>query len=98
MLNKSIVLDGSKNSVLGIIRTTGETVGSWFTAPAKPKLETFCEFQKKNGFRFYRIRRNYFSGEITLSVKTKEGPLISETARNLHLAFIKLQRNFYGHF
>lgn len=97
MLNRTIKLDDSKNSVLGIIRNTGETVGSWFTAPAKPKLETFCEFQKKNKFRYYRVRK-IKSGEIVLSVKTSDGPLVTERGRNLHLAFIKLQRNFYGHF
>jgi len=90
-------LDNSKNSVLGIIRTASENAFSWFTAPAKPKLETFCEFQKKNKFRYYRARK-LKTGEIVLSVKTNDGKFITERARNLHLAFIKLQRNFYGHF
>lgn len=97
MQHQTTHLDHARTTVSGIIRTASENAASWFTAPARPKLETFCEFQKKNGFRFYRIQRNIF-GETTLSVKTKEGPMISETARNLHLAFIKLQRNFYGHF
>lgn len=97
MSNQTINLDCSKNQILGTIRTTSDNVHNWFTASAKPKLETFCHFQKKNKFRYYRIRK-IKSGEIVLSVKPLSGPLITERGRNLHLAFIKLQRNFYGHF
>lgn len=95
MSNQTINLEESGNPVSAFFRTASDNAKSWFTAPVQPKLETVCEFQRKNKIRFYRIR-TLRSGETVLSIKTAEGKVEFEKARNFHLAFIKLQRNFYA--
>ncbi|MBT0572777.1 hypothetical protein OKE68_02775 [Riemerella anatipestifer] len=93
--NQPINLEGTPGS-LDIFRFANAQAAKGFSSKL-PKLETPCEFYKKNKFRRFTYK-NLGKGKFRLAVLTQEGKEHFAVQRNFNLCYIKLVRNFYGHY
>ncbi|WP_018676122.1 hypothetical protein [Riemerella columbina] len=91
---QTINLEG--NPDLDIFRFANAQAAKGFTTKL-PKLETPCEFYRKNKFRRFNYK-SLGNGLYRLSVLDQQGHTHSAVSRNFQLAYIKLQRQFYGHY
>ncbi len=82
------------NAKSNVIRSTSDSVNSWFERPKLTKLDTPCQFLQKNNLKHYRMKV-LKNGLILLSVYDRAGKHYYAKQRNFKLAYISLVRKFY---
>lgn len=95
MLNKSIILDNDIK-VVSFLRSTGETVQSWFSTALVPtKKISICQFARENKIRCFRSRK-LENGKIRVSIITHEGKEVFEINNDFTSAWNALILKFNG--
>ena len=95
MSNRTIILDND-SQVVSFLRSTGETVQSWFSTALVPtKKISICQFARENKIRCFRSRKMN-NGKTRLSIITKEGKEIFEINKDFTSAWNALILKFNG--
>lgn len=93
MLNRTIILDNDA-PVVSFLRSTGETVQSWFSTALVPtKKISLCQFARENRIRCFRSRK-LKNGKTRVAVITNEGKEIFADEQDFTRAYNALILKF----
>lgn len=92
MRNSTINLEDTP-SFMDIFRFAGEQAAKGFTADKTEKIDTPCEFFRKNKLSSFRLR-TLKNGSVRLSVITSSGAEHYAIHNNFVLAYIRLVRSY----